>query len=286
VKWAFSSLPYYEVTKDTLNASNVISHAEPIFTDVLQNGPTCISVTAPEGAKSLVLNSYIGSSMSCGDAHIIRYDDGGEERVIPQSAVYLDKSDIAKNVSSVGGSVEGDEIILGGGKYYGLGTLVKTKAHSENIILRMTYRVERNDTASLLPHIFALYDNHFGSTQFVLDNEEYMEGSWRFPAFGFVNDAMNIIVDLPEGNTLYIKDIKSEYSNVTYSHETGVRLTAHLGVYDFAPENTMYSFIAAHNLGYPSCVANPKITAYGVFVCIHDDDISRTATNADGTEVA
>lgn len=285
VKWAFSSLPYYEVTKDTLNASNVISHAEPIFTDNLQTKPTCISVTAPEGAKSLVLNSYIGSSMSCGDAHIIRYDDGGEERVVPQSAVYLDKSDIFKNVASVGGRVEEDEIILVGGKYYVLGTLVKTKAHSENIILRMTYRVERGATVTKLPSINGAYNNHFISTAFVLDNEEYMEGAWRFPAFGFVNDAMNIIVNVPEGNTLRIKNVKSEYSNVTYSHETGVRLTAHLGVYDFAPENTMFSYIAAHNLGYPSCVANPKITADGVFVCIHDDDISRTATNADGTEV-
>ena len=286
VKWAFSSLPYYEVTKDVLNASNVVSHAQPIFTDNLQDKPTCISVTAPEGAKSLVLNSYIGSSIGCGDMHIIRYDDGGEERVVPQSAVYLDKSDIVKNATSAGGTVSDDTIILGGGKYYVLGTLVKTKAHSENIILRMTYRVERDATVTQLPSIYATFNNHFISTAFGLDNEEYMEGAWRFPAFGFVNDAMNIIVNVPEGNTLRIKNVKSEYSNVVYSHETGVRLTAHLGVYDFAPENTMLSYMSAHNLGYPSCVANPKITADGVFVCIHDDDISRTATNADGTEVA
>ena len=286
VKWAFTTLPCEEVTKTSLTASKVISHAEPIFTDGLFNKPSCVSVIAPVGAKSLVLNSYVTSSISCGDTHIIRYLDGGDEKVIPQAALNLCKQDIAKNAVSAGGSVEDGIIRLGGAKDYVLGTLIKNKLHPENIILRMTYRIEKDETATKLPSLRATYNNHFVSTVFALDNEEYMEGSWRFPAFGFVNEAMNISVSIPAGTALYIKDIQSEYSNVVFSHETGVRLTAHLGVYDFAPENTMYSFIAAHNLGYPSCVANPKITADGVFVCIHDDDISRTATNADGTEVA
>lgn len=62
-------------------------------------------------------------------------------------------------------------------------------------------------------------------------------------------------------------------------------LQAHRGVSAEAPENTMPAFALAVKQGYKAIETDPLVTKDGVVVLHHDDDIGRTARNADGTEI-
>lgn len=57
---------------------------------------------------------------------------------------------------------------------------------------------------------------------------------------------------------------------------TSIRLQAHKGDSLYAPENTMAAFRAACNAGYAYIKLDPKLTADGVCVLIHDWTVNRT----------
>ena len=65
-----------------------------------------------------------------------------------------------------------------------------------------------------------------------------------------------------------------------YSLDTGCRLQAHRGVCTDAPENTMAAFRAAVAQGYDIIELDPKITADGVLVVLHDYTLNRTGRRA------
>jgi len=70
--------------------------------------------------------------------------------------------------------------------------------------------------------------------------------------------------------------------NKNYSY---VRLQAHRGVANEYPENTMPAFEAAIEQGYPIIELDPKHTADGKFVILHDRTLKRTGRNEDGAPV-
>ena len=63
---------------------------------------------------------------------------------------------------------------------------------------------------------------------------------------------------------------------------TSIRLQAHKGYSTAAPENTMAAFRAACDAGYEFIELDPKFTADGVCVLIHDWTVNRTGRAADG----
>ncbi len=63
------------------------------------------------------------------------------------------------------------------------------------------------------------------------------------------------------------------------------QLQAHRGVCTEYPENTMPAFLGAVRQGYDIIELDPNVTEDGVFVILHDDTLTRTARNADGSDV-
>ena len=59
-------------------------------------------------------------------------------------------------------------------------------------------------------------------------------------------------------------------------------LQAHRGVSSEYPENTMAAFRASVEQGYDLIELDPKHTADGKFVILHDKTLARTARDADG----
>lgn len=65
-----------------------------------------------------------------------------------------------------------------------------------------------------------------------------------------------------------------------YLPDTNCRLQAHRGVCSDAPENTMAAFRAAVEQGYDTIELDPKVTADGIIVVLHDYTLNRTGRRA------
>ena len=113
-------------------------------------------------------------------------------------------------------------------------------------------------------------------------SEEYALQQWRVPPTFFADMTLSVCFDIPEGTTLYLKNFSLGSDFPTKVWEGGLRHNAHLGFWGLAPDNTMPAFELAAVSGFHACIAVPKVTADGVFVCIHDDTINRTARDKDG----
>lgn len=106
--------------------------------------------------------------------------------------------------------------------------------------------------------------------------------AWRIPPMLFPDMRLRITVSVPDGTVLKIRDIHADYTMNTVQWIGGVRHNAHLGFFGMAPHDTMPAFELAALCGFPACIVNPRVTADGVFVCLHDDTINRTARDGDG----
>ena len=62
-------------------------------------------------------------------------------------------------------------------------------------------------------------------------------------------------------------------------------LQAHRGVSSEAPENTLAAFRMSVEQGYDLIEMDPKYTADGKFVILHDRSLKRTARDADGNAI-
>ncbi len=111
---------------------------------------------------------------------------------------------------------------------------------------------------------------------------EYTRQSWRVPPRFLPEIILGIKIDIPKGTALYLKAFDSAYDIPSVSWQGGLRHNAHLGFWGLAPDNTMPAFELAAACGFPACIAVPKVTKDGVFVCIHDDTINKTARDKDG----
>ena len=63
-------------------------------------------------------------------------------------------------------------------------------------------------------------------------------------------------------------------------------LEAHRGVSTEYPENTLCALRAAARQGYGMVEVDPRFTADGHCVLLHDPTLNRTARNADGTPLS
>ncbi len=61
---------------------------------------------------------------------------------------------------------------------------------------------------------------------------------------------------------------------------------AHRGVCTEAPENTLPAFVTAAEQGYTYWEVDPRFTADGQCVLLHDSTLNRTCRHADGTEIS
>ena len=65
-----------------------------------------------------------------------------------------------------------------------------------------------------------------------------------------------------------------------------MKFEAHRGVGTECPENTMPAFQTAAAQGYAMIETDPRFTADGICVLLHDQLLNRTCRNADGSEIA
>jgi len=105
--------------------------------------------------------------------------------------------------------------------------------------------------------------------------------SWRIPPFYKSGVICRAEVSVPEGSALRVESFAAVYEPYAVKG-TDVELDAHLGFFGAAPENTAAAFQMAGICGFHNCITVPKRTKDGVFVCIHDDTIARTARNSAG----
>jgi glycerophosphoryl diester phosphodiesterase len=79
-----------------------------------------------------------------------------------------------------------------------------------------------------------------------------------------------------------LRDLTLEGDKPVRDWQGGVRYNAHLGFWGMAPDNTLPAYSLAAECSFPACIVNPRVTADGVFVCLHDDGIDRVARFHDG----
>ena len=111
---------------------------------------------------------------------------------------------------------------------------------------------------------------------------EYTMKEWRVPPLFLPGMALTVSVDIPEGTVLSVKNFGTSRDTGAKDWNGGPRHNAHLGFWGMAPDNTMPAFELAAACGFPACIVVPKVTKDGVFVCLHDRMIDRTARDADG----
>ncbi len=97
--------------------------------------------------------------------------------------------------------------------------------------------------------------------------------------------SLEMHVEIPEGSTLFVKDLSVSHTEKKPETDTVLRYNAHLGFLGMAPENTMIAFRLAALCGFQTCICVPKVTKDGVLVCTHDTTINHAARYADGGEL-
>lgn len=113
-------------------------------------------------------------------------------------------------------------------------------------------------------------------------NREYTRQEWRTPPLFLPEIKLTVHFKIPSGTVLKVLSFGMSQSSVTNEWHGGLRHNAHLGLWGLAPDNTMPAFELAAASGFPACIVVPKVTKDGVFVCIHDDTINRTARDRNG----
>lgn len=108
---------------------------------------------------------------------------------------------------------------------------------------------------------------------------------WRFPMLPVPGMLCIAHIHIPENGRLHILEYSARKDEGYKRGSDKFLFDAHLGFFGAAPENTLPAFLYAARLGFDGCIANTRRTKDGVFVCMHDDEINRTARDADGKEL-
>ena len=112
---------------------------------------------------------------------------------------------------------------------------------------------------------------------------EYSCQTWRVPPLFLPNMTLTVCINIPTGTVLSVKNFSTSADSEPKVQRSGIRHNAHLGFWGIAPDNTMPAFELAAICGFSACIAVPKVTKDGVFVCLHDDKaINRTARDSEG----
>lgn len=149
----------------------------------------------------------------------------------------------------------------------------------ENLIIyaKTKYRVLDASTASDdLPRIrFAARGVNMGDSTIIYQigkENDYIIQQWRLPSLPPCLTNARIKMTIPNGKELVVSSFqKSDFNVVPNSTTSKTRINAH-GCPMIGKFNTIMGFEGAAKAGYPCCIAVPKRTSDGVWVCFHDDD--------------
>lgn len=102
--------------------------------------------------------------------------------------------------------------------------------------------------------------------------EGYVIQQWRLPTLPSCFSDVRVKVYVPDDKQLVVSALTNDDMRSKPNSETSqVRINAH-GSPMTGKFNTEMGFLWAAKAGYPCCVAVPKRTADGVWVCFHDED--------------
>ncbi len=180
-----------------------------------------------------------------------------------------------KILNDIIGETEG---IYGGGKYsFSLNDL---GVYSENTIISVRSKwssiagKQKSDSVPVI-QISAKGSQKYqkdSTIAYTIGNEnEFAIQNWRLPSLPAYLTDISVNITIPSDKQLEISAFDEKYYNSIISSTSRIRLNAH-GSPMTGKFNTYEGFEGAAKAGYPCCVAVPKRTKDGVWVCFHDDD--------------
>lgn len=166
----------------------------------------------------------------------------------------------------------------GGGKYSF--PLVGNEFYNGNTILSVRSKYSAIDGAVASDSVPTIQFTVKGTHKYQKDStivytigskDEFEIQNWRLPSLPTSLTDIKVNISIPSDKQLFISTFKEEYYNTTMTSKSRVRVNAH-GSPMTGRFNTVEGFQKASMAGYPCCVAVPKRTKDGVWVCFHDDD--------------
>ena len=151
---------------------------------------------------------------------------------------------------------------------------IEKEGHTNDNMLVSAYAKFVNDVDDSVPTILFTYKNSGNTNIYVSPaytigkKDEFAQKEWRVPAFP-KNCNLTITVSIPTNVTLYMEEFSNRYSDAVDRNTAGFRMNAHTNLY--GNFNNLNAFELSAKVGYPCCIAVPKRTYDGVWVCFHDD---------------
>ena len=237
-------------------------------------------LTIPDNCKYIRL-CYSKSIVAFSDRHNLSVYEYGvsnafEHDKILNNDLYSIKDDQFFYVKK-GNYTESFEINMNRGDLGNKNMVVSVKAKytgstAPTIQFNLPYSIQSEDVTYL--YRSQIYE--IGDANFVKEQQ------FRIPCFPNGQVRFNAVVTIPTGTTLHLVSIDNQYTDNAVHNDIPYRFNAHLG--HMYPSNTYDGFMCAAKVGYPCCVAVPKRTSDGVWVCFHDDNnVGNTLRNPDGT---
>lgn len=163
---------------------------------------------------------------------------------------------------------------------------IKVKHDTQSCCIIFTLQTEyegiQNPTLTLDIHTQDGESIYLSHEYTVGQSGKCVENEWRIPPILYPGLECTVHVCVPDGLVLKVLKCSVRYEAVTKKSSSDVEFDAHLGFFGVAPENTMHAIKQAAICGFNSCIVVPKLTKDGIFVCIHDDTINRTARDQNG----
>ncbi len=209
----------------------------------------------------LILTNFL---MSC-----VEIDNSSEERSVVQ---------LNGNKKTLNDVIGETEAIYGGGRY--TFSLNDGQIHSENTIISVRAKWISIDGKTVSDSIPTIYITAKGTQELQVDStiaytigskDEFVIQNWRLPSLPESLTDVSVILTIPSDKQLYISAFDEKYYNSMISSTSRIRLNGH-GSPITGRFNTHEGFEGAAKAEYPCCVAVPKRTKDGVWVCFHDDD--------------
>jgi len=119
--------------------------------------------------------------------------------------------------------------------------------------------------------------NYYSPVYEIGHTREFYRREWRIPPTYQNFDTVRISFMIPEGVTLYLREIRKKANTRYRCGDFGIRYHGHAGFPGAAMGNSILGFQMAAELGFTSCITIPKFTKDGLGVCFHDDASVRKA---------
>ena len=183
----------------------------------------------------------------------------------------------------------GIDTVLNGGIHYFF--VPDTLFTGENLIIYSKAKYHIVDSQNVTDNVPEIWITGYGSDlnqrdstiKYVIGKEDdLVVQQWRIPTLPPAFTSVRVTVAVPIDKLLIISPLEAGDYNAPNSTTSKIRIDAHgspwTGMF-----NTLIGFEYAAKAGYPCCVAVPKRTSDGVWVCFHDDDNCNGLRYANGT---